>query len=364
MLKTKSIVAKSTALMDLPIVNWEAIGATAPERIEFNYEGSEAELPSADCVVITWTSAEWSALDHVFRNSEYPRNSKDTYWRDDWHLYSKNAPESSAPHLWGYFSLVKIKNNKGKETKVLLFKSESHLAHPPYIDGLSDMVKNIIADVSPSQVYTIGTAGGSTLEESLGDVVVTNAGHIQLEKPENIHASYNNKTVSCNWYPSLFKQDGVQEELFLPLNDVLSQNELNHLITELHDSVSGSSAFSLADLVNNPLKPNNIKSPKVLLKKNVPLLTTDYYFIANGNNAEEYSVLEMDDTVVGHEAALQGVDFCFVRNISDPIVASTAVNGTIIPDNVRKQWSSLIYETCGFYTSFNGALTTWAAIVG
>jgi hypothetical protein len=24
-------------------------------------------LPSADIVVLTWTSAEWSALDHVFR---------------------------------------------------------------------------------------------------------------------------------------------------------------------------------------------------------------------------------------------------------------------------------------------------------
>ena len=61
---------------------------------------------------------------------------------------------------------------------------------------------------------------------------------------------------------------------------------------------------------------------------------------------------------------LLGVDYAFVRNISDPVVASKTTDGEVIPDNVREEWSSLIYKTCGFYSSFNGALTTWAAIAG
>ena len=33
-----------------------------------------------------------------------------------------------------------------------------------------------------------------------------------------------------------------------------------------------------------------------------PLLTTDYYFIASGDDAAQYAVLEMDDGVIGYVA--------------------------------------------------------------
>ena len=45
----------------LPAVNWAAIGnrSTLPTT-------PPGELPNADAVVITWTDAEWAALEHVF----------------------------------------------------------------------------------------------------------------------------------------------------------------------------------------------------------------------------------------------------------------------------------------------------------
>lgn len=364
-LQKNTLVAETaTRLPKLPIVDWAKIGAEAPEIVPFNYEGANAKLPLADIVIITWTSAEWSALDHVFVHSQEERNSWDTEWRDDWKQYSRNAPKSEAPDLWGFFTLVKIKNKAGKENTVLLYKSESHLAHPPYIQGLSDMVKDIITDVQPKQVYTIGTAGGASLNEVIGDVVVTNAGHIELEKEENKGVDYNNKTFSCDWFPPMNLMKSIENNLLFPLSDVLTIDEFSKLINELHDNVEGSSQYTLADMMNYPIDPENIKNPQVLPCKDKPLLTTDFYFIANGDDSKQYSALEMDDTVIGHEAGLLDVDYCFIRNISDPIVANITSSGETIPDNVREEWSSLIYKTCGFYTSFNGALTTWAAIAG
>lgn len=345
-------------LPSLPVVDWKKVGGEAPENIKVNYKGPKEALPYADIVVITWTSAEWSSLDHVFADSQTVRKPDDDSWRDNWYLYSKDAPESHFSELWGYFRMVKIKNKK-----VLLFKSEAHLAHPHYIKGLTEMVRHIIADVRPENIYSIGTAGGSSLKDILGDIVITNAGHIILEKEENDSVPYNNKTISCEWFPTAAAlQKKVADKLLMPLNLVVTPAELNHLLEELHKKEPGSSSLNLKDLVNNPLNPDNLKSPDILPCKNIPLLTTDYYFIARGNDADQYSTLEMDDTVVGHEAGHKGVKYTFVRNISDPVVVSDTVTGQKISDEIREEWSSLIYQTCGLYTSFNGALTTWACI--
>ena len=42
----------------LPVVDWSAINATAPTGLLL----PRTKLPSADIAVITWTSAEWSAM--------------------------------------------------------------------------------------------------------------------------------------------------------------------------------------------------------------------------------------------------------------------------------------------------------------
>jgi hypothetical protein len=116
--------------------------------------------------------------------------------------------------------------------------------------------------------------------------------------------------------------------------------------------------------VNEPLCPTELHTPKALPKKGVPLLTTDYYYIATGNDAAKYSVLEMDDAVVAQVCGSKKIDYAFVRNISDPIVPAKSKSGKEIPEPVRSDWSGAIYENFGLYSSFNGALITWAAIAG
>jgi nucleoside phosphorylase len=227
------------------------------------------------------------------------------------------------------------------------------------------MIQALIKYVKPQQIYSIGTAGGATLNEMLGDVAVTNSARIELQKSENLVGGYNNQNFTCaSWFPPTSLMDQVQNKLFFPLSNVLNDDAFNKMLDRLHQKVAGSSSFSLDDLINAPINPANLTRPAALNKQNVPLLTTDTYFIGSGNNTAQYSVLEMDDAVIGHEAGQLNTAYVFVRNISDPLVADTTASGAQIPQPVRKEWSDLIYELCGFYSSFNSALTAWAAIAG
>ena len=356
---TKSIHAQTSSLYELPVIDWGKIGAEAPEVIPFEKEGAYTELPKADYVVMTWTDAEWSALDHVFVHSYYKRTPTDTEFRYDWREFK----DASSGTRWGYFAMLKIKNQAGKELVVMAFKAECHLSHQ-YVSGVVGMVQALIQSAKPEKLFSIGTSGGATLNEALGDVAVTNAGHVKLEKPQNDNVPYNNTTVESDWFPSFYKLNEIEEQLFIPLSEVLTPNEWNSLLDEFHKSTKGSESYTLADMINAPLENKNIDSPRALLTPGKPLLTTDYYFIASPEGMPEYCALEMDDAVVGHEAGKLGVDYVFVRNMSDTIVAGKTTSGETIPNPVRNGWSSTIYNKCGFYTSFNGALTAWSAVVG
>lgn len=351
-------------LPPLAVIDWQRVGHEAPERVKINYRGKGAALPKADVVVMTWTSAEWSALDHVFLNSESIRYRSSRDWERYWYQYSRKAPRSEFSVLWGYYQMVTIKTAGGAERSVLLYKSGAHLAYAPWIDGLSRMMSYIIDEAQPDRIYTIGTAGGSSEVENLGDTAITNSGHIQLKKPENINVDYNDTTITGRWFPSFDLVPEVEQQLLFPLSNVVTHDELAYLLYELHEEDEGSRKFGFDDLVNAPLQPGNLDSPRGLDKKGIPLLTTDYYFIASGDDAAEYCALEMDDTVIGHDANAAGVESAFVRNISDPLVPDKSASGEPIPDDVREDWSGLIYKNFGIYTSVNGALLTWATIAG
>ena len=75
MSRFSDVVAAGSSIdpMPLPVVDWRRIGAKAPKVLDIAYGGPNAELPQADAAVITWTAAEWSALDHVFLNSNGTR---------------------------------------------------------------------------------------------------------------------------------------------------------------------------------------------------------------------------------------------------------------------------------------------------
>jgi nucleoside phosphorylase len=357
----------ATGLPPLPAINWGLVGQAAPIPITISNHRPEAKLPKADIAVLTWTEEEWSAFDNVFLHSSTSLNSTSSAFKSKWLLYSRGAPAGSSDNkLWGYFQLVKIQGQGGASFDVLLFKSDTHLAHPPWIAGLTNMVDAILADAQPQRIYSIGTAGGANGGQNLGDVPLTNAARLQATLHDNTGVTYNNQTVTCtSWFPDTTTLlPAVQAKLFYPLSQVATRTELQQVLQDAQNSKEGKSLkpFTLDDLLNSALEPANLSSPKALVLKDTPLLTTDTYYIAPSNTP--YAALEMDDAVVAHTAQQQGIAFAFVRNISDTLVPSTTPSGVAIGDQARQAWSSAVYDRFGIYTSLNGALAAWATIAG
>jgi hypothetical protein len=365
------------AMPPLPVIDWKAINNSAPVLLPVDYQGPTTALPKADMVVITWTNAEWSAFDHVFCNSGTERTASDTSWQTDWLLYTKGAPPPPATgtdyHLWGYYRMVQITGQSGKALTVLLFKAQAHLAYDPYLSGLQAMTNAVLADTGAAYMYSIGTAGGPGDDGLLGNTVITNSGHLMMTNPNNDGSPLNNQTFSCtNWFPSFTLMEAVQQSLLYPLSNVANWEQYNYLYGELCKNMyndgkpkASMEGIAVTDLVNKPLNPDNLKQAQTTNCKDKPLLTTDFYYIAQPGDAAKYCILEMDDAVLGQVAGVMGVNYAFVRNVSDPVVPSQTQDGcNDIPDVVRNEWSSLIYDTFGFYTSYNGALSAWATIAG
>jgi hypothetical protein len=350
----------AAAYSKLPAVDWASIGASCPAPVAVDYKGPDEPLPNADIALLTWTSAEWSALDHVFLKST-TAGVRDAYELEQaWHLYGRDVNGAATDHpmapLWGYYQLVEIAG-----LRVLLFKCDAHLAHPPWLSGLEQMTRQVLRDTKPAWIYSIGTAGGANPNENLGDAVIANAGHLEMKAPENAAASINHLTFSCKAFPKTTVMEELTPLLF-KLSDVVTESALQGLVQTLHTQTPDSAPFGLADLLDAPLDPANLGQPKALPKPGVPLLSTDYYFIASGDDAEQWSVLEMDDAVIAYVAGEEDTNYAFVRNISDPVVPTVTAHKRLIPDSVRDRWSGLIYENYGAFTSFNGALVSWAAI--
>jgi hypothetical protein len=353
----------STMPSVLPPIDWASIGVQAPAPVTVNYQGPAAPLPAADIVMFTWTDAEWSAMDHVFLHGALQGQSESTTLIHKWLQYSKSAPvgDSQGGKLWGYYQLIDIQGQSGAKTRVLLMKSDSHLAHPPWINGLESMVKAVVTDANPKQIYSIGTAGGASINQHLGDVAITNGGTLELHIKDNTPSGLNGRTFTSNWFPDLSLIPKAQQ-LFVPLNKFATQSSLASVLAAAKNGKDGKllAPFSLTDLLNAALDPANLGSPKAVNFKGTPLLTTDFYFIAPGNT--NYAALEMDDAVIGFAATQANVNFVFVRNISDTLVPAQTPANQLIPSEARQAWSSAVYDAYGLYTSFNGALAAWAAI--
>jgi hypothetical protein len=350
----------------LPAVDWASIGQTAPQPKALAARQASDPLPKADIVVITWTDAEWNALDHVFVNSGTSRASGLGSWSLDWLQYSRNTNGFTADKiggaLWGVFRVVTVIGATGPKT-VLLFHSNSHLQYQPYIAGLRAMVGNILADAQPAQLYSIGTAGGGALDQSLGDAVVTNSAQLLPGSGPNTSDPANGQTFTCNsWYPptDLF---GDAQKIMFPLSQVATSQDLQTLF-EQYSQKNKVGAIKLSDLINAPLQPSNLAKPTIHSLPGLPLNTSCDFAMAPGAGSTTFAAYEEDDAAVGQAAqqARANYAFAFIRNVSDTVIADHTANGTAISTSLRGAWGDMLYDRYGLFTSFNGALATWAAI--
>ena len=317
-------------------------------------------LPAAKVVVITWTVDEQEALADVltpgFRRSawyRYARGYEDRYAP----MIRNGAPSKFARRLGSYFP------TQIGETSVLCFKSELHLNQDGIRTGdgtatlpVKDLFVQIVEEVHPEVVLTVGTAGSVHEDVGLGDVVVTRGAKFRLSD-EFRNEPFNGRVYTSDWK--------VPDRFFDAAEDLM-----NRFSSELEEPPFGPPTTKYefpGDLINTPPASPGIKLDGRDMAAFHPILTTDFFeYGTSTNHLEEQGCgVEMGDAALG--LACEDLDepprWAVIRNMSDP-----QINGQLPTSGFRLNqqtvWAVAYYEAYGYYTSVAGALATWAVIAG
>lgn len=331
---------------DLPVVEWSEVGQVAPTLLSESGSG----LPAADAVVITWADAEWAAMQHVFCTSDVAMaySARNTGAWSGWTKYAVGVPSNSAQgwDYWGEWRLVEI---GGK--RVLLWKSNTHLDFPGQTE-LSAMMQMLIREVKPGLVLSIGTAGGAMVGDHVGTVRAVSAGTLyEKGKSEGIWPKYANAWSAAG---TVLHQAGFASLLF-PVPT--TEGDLAGLVTQFNSTYG--SSYSIFDLDPDGLNTGDTQ-PRVVDDSGggTSLLTTPTFVVGTtAGTYGTYACIEMDDAVLAEVCKAAGVAFGFVRNVSDPVQSAA------LPAEVQGSWGSAVYDAYGIYTSFNGAVAAWAALI-
>jgi nucleoside phosphorylase len=329
----------------LPAVNYGLVGKQPP-GLPATPAG---KLPKASAVVITWASAEWAALQHVFcaggSTMPYGNRSKSSW--PGWKKYSADLPHGapSGWNYWGYYRLVEL---GGKP--VLLFKSNTHLDWPG-ATYLQTLIKLWIADVQPKLILSVGTAGGAKPQDHIGTVRAVSAG--TLYKSGQTPASW--PVYKSTWKAGNQIQGNAKfKKLLYPVPT--KSSDLKALCSQFNKHYGTN--YELAQLDPKGLNLG-AAMPQIddQTGGGASLLTTSSFVVGTtSGNYKTYTSIEMDDAVIGETCASSRTPFGFVRNVSDP------VQNASLPAKMQGNWGSIVYDAYGFYTSYNSAVTAWAML--
>lgn len=355
---------EATSADDLELHDhWPAGLAPAPEALPGDPTPSDP-LPEADYLVITWTVAELEALAAVLTPG-VTRNQWYRYARDFEHKYvpaiRDHAPSRLAGRLGSYY-LTRIGT-----ARVLCFKSELHLNQDGIMQPsgyatlpVKELFKQLILEVKPKLVITVGTAGATYPDHHLGDVFVTRAASFHCQS-ELAKAPFNHKTYRSDFAlkTAAFARAGellryqdahLVEPAFGP--PTAHYPEPAHLVPGFHNRPS--------IRIDGGGEPGDLPAFQ-------PILTTDTFeFGTTGNKLEELGCgVEMGDAVLGLAVEELGTHqrWLVVRNASDPAINASLPHGPK-PFDMQAHWAVWYYESYGFWTSVNSAIATWAVIAG
>lgn len=332
---------------DLPKIDYSLVGQSAPKLLS----APSDSLPQADAVVITWASAEWAALQHVFcdgGNSMPYSDRWNSSW-PGWQKYDKNLPAGHPSDwtFWGEYQLVQI----GAQ-KVLLFKSNTHLDWPgqSFLEGL---IQLLITAVKPKLILSIGTAGGAKTQDHLGTVRIVSSGALYNANQKPSQWPVYKNSWQAPW--SIPQKSGFAKLLFPVPTTSSDITSLGNQFNQFYKT-----SYSLAQLDPNNLSMGDAQ-PQIDNQTGgaTALLTTPTFLVGTTDGAyQNYACIEMDDAVIGEVCLKSKTAFGFVRNLSDP------VQNASLPTKVQGNWGGAIYTAYGLYTSYNGALAAWAMLAG
>jgi hypothetical protein len=332
--------------------------APTPSEIDPFPDPGDA-LPNAEIVVITWTVAEQNALCDVFTPG---------FGRARWYRYNRNfdqyapkirghAPAQNAQRLGSYFP------TKIGEHDVLCMKSELHLNQ----DGITiepgiatlpvkDFFNQIIDEVEPSLILTIGTSGSVKAEFALGDVVVTRGAKFRCHR-EFRNAPFNDQSYRSEWEVPTGQFEKA-EELMQRFSEDLTEPPVGPPTARYQPQ---------GEIWETPTNTPRIRLDDRDMPAFHPILTTDYfeYGTTTNNLFEQGSAVEMGDAVLGLVCSERDdpPNWLVLRNMSDPLI-----NGDLPARdyhlNEQTMWAVGYYTAYGYYTSVTGALAAWAVIAG
>ncbi|MFV3291534.1 hypothetical protein ACNFBR_22695 [Pseudomonas sp. NY11955] len=373
----------AAALLDLGLP-WPA--GLAPQPKAITPEPNRLDpLPQADVLVVTWTVAEVEALADVLtpgigRNSWYRYAHK--FESDYVDKIRGGAPAHAAKRLGSYY-LTEI---AGKS--LLLFKSELHLNQ----DGIrtapgkatlpvADLFRQMIEEVKPSLVITVGTAGatfpptGQTViggqnwaAHELGDVMITRGAKFRL---------------SQEFANEAFAHTGYTSNHNLPTSRLAQAATLLKVhATKLMEPAFGPPSTKYP-WPQGGLVPGHPNDPNLRLDGQDfpafhPILTTDFFEFGTSTNDLQLQGcgVEMGDAVLGmvvkelRDAGKPAPDWLVIRNASDPQINGGLPDGQVVEIdprmrralNMQAHWAVWYYEAYGYWTSVNSAIGVWAMV--
>jgi nucleoside phosphorylase len=342
--------------------------------------GPNDALPEADVLVVTWTVAELNALADIMTPG---------FTRDAWYRYRRNFDTHFDSLIWEGNKTKKppsrVSNRLGSwfpvtigQHKVICFKSELHLnqdGKPLDENGneteedtgfatlpVKDLFKQIIEEVKPKYVITVGTAGAVFKEHGLGDVVVTRGAKFRLQD-EFRNEPFNGINIQGAQYKSEWE---VPTDYFETALEMMASFKKNLVEPDF------ATPTVRYDKVPEPIKswPNDAQirlDGTNELPEFHPIVSTDFFeFGTSDNNMEKVAAaMEMGDAVLGLvcEEMQDPPKWLVIRNLSDPQINGALPTKPAIV-NMQTHWAVWYYEKYGYWTSVNSALTTWAVIAG
>jgi hypothetical protein len=337
----------------------------APDPRELDSEpATSAPLPKADVLVVTWTVAEVEALADTLT----PGFSRQNWYRYDRFFQERykndiraGAPAQKAKRLGSYFP-TRIGNKS-----ILCFKSELHMNQDGKATGtgtatlpVASLFRQMIDEVEPELVITVGTAGATFPDHELGDVMITRGARFRLNR-EFRNEDFNGK---------LYKSDFVIPTSRLAEGrEMMKQHEKQLIEPDFGPPTTRYLLDGQVPLIKAPKNRPDFKIDGTDFDEFLPILTTDFFeFGTSTNGLEQVGCgVEMGDAVLGlvvERMQADGEDvpqWLVIRNASDP-----QINGTL-PDqprsrNMQAHWAVWYYETYGYWTSVNSAIAVWAMI--
>jgi hypothetical protein len=340
------------------------------------------DLPRADVLVVTWTVAEVEALADVLTPG---------FNRDSWYRYDKKFtdylqemrqgnPARKARRLGSYFP------TRIGSRDILCVKSELHLNQDSVRTGdgtatlpVKRFFRQMIEDVRPSLVITVGTAGATFPPKKhvtvvgmqcppheLGDVMITRGAKFRLSQ-EFKNEPFASRTFRCTSFEIPTGRLNAAKDLLAVHAEKLTEPDFG----------APTKKYAMPALVQGFKNKPDFKIDGRDFPAFHPILTTDFFEFGTSSNGleQEGCGVEMGDAVLGmvvDEMRTEGVahvpNWLVIRNASDP-----QINGDLpdqanpeVPSQMRRalnmqaHWAVWYYESYGYWTSVNSAIAVWA----